>query len=235
MSVVIQQLPKGDLVRFREIDRSEEATLHYRRIGTRLIPEPVKDSIPNFFEDGPHSRAELVARWQPVVDEGGILLGAFADGDLVGIALLGREVAPRVRQLALLFVSRAHRRRGVAGSLTDAMGRVGAGERRRSVVRVIGPDRFRSWVLLGTRLSLDGAVARALRRGAGRHPHAPVAGRRSSCVAAGGCRGRDCGHGALGLSSAPGSVGGRSGTEASGSTQVGQAVESHYGLRVRDL
>ncbi len=121
MSVVIQQLPKGDLVRFREIDRSEEATLHYRQIGTRLVSEPVKDSIPNFFEECPHSVAELVARWQPVVEEGGILLGAFADGDLVGIALLGGEVAPRVRQLALLFVSRAHRRRGVAGSLTDAM------------------------------------------------------------------------------------------------------------------
>jgi GNAT superfamily N-acetyltransferase len=122
MSVVIQQLPKGGLVRFREIDRSEKATLHYRQIGRRLVSELVKDSIPDFFEEGPHSVAELVARWQPVVDEGGMLLGAFADGDLVGIALLGGEVAPRVRQLALLFVSRAHRRRGVAGSLTDAMG-----------------------------------------------------------------------------------------------------------------
>jgi GNAT superfamily N-acetyltransferase len=55
------------------------------------------------------------------VDGGGNLLGAFADGDLVGIALLGGEVAPGVRQLALLFASRSHRRRGVAGSLADAI------------------------------------------------------------------------------------------------------------------
>jgi GNAT superfamily N-acetyltransferase len=121
MGVVIQELQKDGLVRFREIDRSEEATLHYRQIGRRLLSEPVKDSIPNFLEEGPHSVAQLVARWQPVVDEGGVLLGAFADSDLAGIALLGNDVAPGMRQVALLFVSRPYRRRGVATALMDAV------------------------------------------------------------------------------------------------------------------
>jgi GNAT superfamily N-acetyltransferase len=120
-AVVIGPLPRSGLDRFREIDRSEEATLHYRQIGTRLIPEPVKDSIPNFFEQGPHSVGELIARWQPIVDGGGVLLGAFADGDLAGLALLGTEVAPKVRQVALLFVSRRYRGRGVATALLGAM------------------------------------------------------------------------------------------------------------------
>jgi GNAT superfamily N-acetyltransferase len=130
VALVIERLPRDGLLRFREIDRSEEVKAHYRQIGKRLVSAPASDSVPDFFADGDfHSIPELVKTWQPVVDAGGVLLGAFEDGKLAGIALLGGEVAAGVRQVALLFVDRQHRGRGVATALMDEMERVARGER----------------------------------------------------------------------------------------------------------
>jgi GNAT superfamily N-acetyltransferase len=121
VALVIERLPRDGLLRFREIDRSEEVVTHYRQVGKELVSKPVSDSVPNFFAEGEHhSIPEIVRTWQPVVDAGGALLGAF-DGELAGIALLGGEVAARVWQVALLYVSRPYRGRGVAGALLDEM------------------------------------------------------------------------------------------------------------------
>lgn len=120
MALVIERLPRDGLLRFREIDRSEEVVIHYRQVGLELVSKPVTDSVPNFSAEGDHSISEVVNTWQPVVDAGGVLLGAF-DGDLAGIALLAGEVANGVRQVALLYVSRPHRGRGVASALMDEM------------------------------------------------------------------------------------------------------------------
>ncbi len=134
MSLVIERLPRDGLERFREIDRSEEVATHYRQLGRRLVSKPVHDSVPNFFAEGDsHSIPELVKTWQPVVDAGGVLLGAFEDGKLAGIALLGGEVAVGVRQVALLFVSRLHRGRGVATALMDEMERLAGDEDARAL------------------------------------------------------------------------------------------------------
>jgi len=115
--LTIERLPLDGLERFGEIDRSEEITVHYAQVGTTLEATAVHDVVPTFRAEGPYSVAALVEEWQPVVDAGGVLLGAFEDGELAGIALLGQEVAPQVRQVALLFVSRPYRRRGVARAL----------------------------------------------------------------------------------------------------------------------
>jgi GNAT superfamily N-acetyltransferase len=122
VGTVVERLPKDGLERFREIDRSEEVGTHYRQVGTRLVTESVHDPIPNFLPEGDaHSIPELVRTWQPVVDAGGVLLGAGMEGHLAGIALLGGEVAEGVRQVALLYVSRPHRGCGVATALMDEM------------------------------------------------------------------------------------------------------------------
>jgi GNAT superfamily N-acetyltransferase len=125
MPLVVERLPGDGLERFREIDRSEEVATHYRQVGRRLVSKPVNDSVPNFLAEGDfHSVPELVKTWQPVVDAGGVLLGAFEHGQLAGIALLGGEVAAGVRQVALLYVSRPYRGRGVATALMDEMERL---------------------------------------------------------------------------------------------------------------
>lgn len=122
MAIVIRRLPADGLHRFAQIDRSEEIHVHYRQVGVQLIEEAVSDSVPDFFREGEHhSIPELVRTWQPVVDARGVLVGAF-DGDvLAGLALLGNEPAPGILQVALLYVSRPYRRRGVANALMDEM------------------------------------------------------------------------------------------------------------------
>lgn len=125
VSIVVDRLREHDLLRFSEIDRSEEVSAHYRQVGDRLFSEPVNESVPNFFTEGDHhSLTELVQTWQPVVDAGGVLLGAFDVRRLAGIALLGNEVDVGVLQVALLFVSRPYRRRGVASTLMDEVERL---------------------------------------------------------------------------------------------------------------
>src|SRR4051794_16933780 len=114
MALHVCPLGRDGLERFAEIDRSEELSLRYRQHGTTLTAESVREHVPGFRARGAyHSVEELVRAWQPVVDAGGLLLGAFEEHELAGIALLGGAVAPGVHQLALLYVSRAQRRRGV--------------------------------------------------------------------------------------------------------------------------
>ena len=125
MPLVVEQLGRDDLSRFSEIDRSEDVRIHYRVVGKQLVADEVIDTVPNFFAEGDHhSIPELVREWQPVVDAGGVLLGAFDNGRLAALALLGNEVAPGVCQLALLFVSGPYRRKGVAGTLMDEVERL---------------------------------------------------------------------------------------------------------------
>lgn len=125
MTIVIERLGPDGLHRFSEIDRSEDVRIHYRMAGNELVAEEVIDPVPNFFAEGEHhSVPQLVKEWQPVVDAGGVLLGAFDEDRLAAIALLGNEVAPGVHQLALLFVTRPYRRSGVASSLMDEIERL---------------------------------------------------------------------------------------------------------------
>lgn len=120
--ITVRSLPNDGLRRIAEIDRSEIAHAHYTQRGTELAAENVVDEIPDFYTEGErHSVSGLVAEWQPDLDAGGVLLGAFVGDDLAGIAMLGAEVSDRTRQLSLLFVSRRYRRRGVASAL---LGRV---------------------------------------------------------------------------------------------------------------
>jgi GNAT superfamily N-acetyltransferase len=122
--VRVERLPADGLERLAEIDRSEEVRARFRQAGTELVREPVAESVPDFFADGAfHSVPALVSEWQPVVDAGGALLGGFVGGRLAGVALLGGEVAPGVLQLALLYVSRQDRRKGVAGALLGELAR----------------------------------------------------------------------------------------------------------------
>jgi GNAT superfamily N-acetyltransferase len=159
MSIVIRRLPADGLRRFAEIDRSEEIYVHYRQVGEELIEEAVSDSVPDFFREGEHhSIPELVTTWQPVVDAGGVLLGAF-DGDVIaGLALLGTELAPGVVQVALVYVSRPYRRRGVASALMDEMEQLARDGGARALYVSAVPS--------------NQTLAGAFREGAGGHPHA---------------------------------------------------------------
>jgi GNAT superfamily N-acetyltransferase len=115
------EMTASDLPRIAEIDRSEHITQQYRsRNGAlELIDVDIR-------WDGPTKR-ELrhdIASWAPILDQGGVMLGAF-DGDrLVGFAILDPSLSEDCAQLTALYVTRTHRGHGVGRSLTDEIVRL---------------------------------------------------------------------------------------------------------------
>jgi ribosomal protein S18 acetylase RimI-like enzyme len=122
----IQRLPANALARLAEIDRSEHILRHYRVADGQLAVEETAFQVPDWDHvgHGEHSVRRLMDTWQPVVDAGGQLVGALQGSRLAGMALLRPELRPGMAQLALLYVSRAYRRRGVAGRLLAEVERI---------------------------------------------------------------------------------------------------------------
>jgi len=124
--VAIRRMEPAELARLGEIDRSEHVTSEYRWRNGALETHAVDVRVPPWAPSGDHEHtvASRVAAWTPWLDHGGTLLGAF-DGDaLVGIAIYRPRIAPATANLALLHVSRSHRRRGVGARLAEEVARL---------------------------------------------------------------------------------------------------------------
>lgn len=119
MSVVIRQLPPGDISRVGEIDRSEHVTTGYVFKNGTLESQVVDWNVPRWSADhsaGFSVRARI-EEWTPLLDAGGVLLGAMDGETLAGIAIMRPGLSQGVAQLAALYVDRKYRRRGIAGKL----------------------------------------------------------------------------------------------------------------------
>lgn len=117
--VDIRHLDKSDITRISEIDRSEHVTLSYVYRDGKLENCQVDWHVPRWFTDGreEHSVQALIDKCVPILKESGVLFGAL-DGDvLAGLAILRYKLSGTMSQLALLHVSRAHRRQGIATRL----------------------------------------------------------------------------------------------------------------------
>lgn len=115
----IEQLPASAITRIGEIDRTQHVTLAYQVQDGALHLAPIDWQIPPWSTEdaGPHSVAEKIRMWQPLVENGGLLLGAL-DGDrLVGFAILRYKLTAMMAQLAVLHISQSHRRQGIGQSL----------------------------------------------------------------------------------------------------------------------
>jgi ribosomal protein S18 acetylase RimI-like enzyme len=107
-------LPAPELARLGEIDRSEHISELYAMRDGVLEVRAVDEDSPR-WSDVP----ARIAEWAPLLERGGTLLGAL-DGDrLAGIAIYRPNLVPYMANLAVLHVSRAYRRRGVASGLTN--------------------------------------------------------------------------------------------------------------------
>jgi GNAT superfamily N-acetyltransferase len=106
------------------IDRSERVEKAYRVRDGRLEAFAVDWDVPAWDAggDGAHSVAAIVAGLEPVLERGGILLGAFCGERLAGVAVVEPQFEPRLGWLAFLHVSRPFRRRGVATALWNRAG-----------------------------------------------------------------------------------------------------------------
>jgi len=120
--IEIRELGADCIELIREIDRSEHIDVHYAVRDGRLRGEHVDFEVPQWDPEGhgDHSSARRITEFRPMVENGAILLGAFIDDHLAGIAIVDPLFDGRTAWFAFLHVSRAYRRRGVASALWAA-------------------------------------------------------------------------------------------------------------------
>ena len=108
----------SELARIAEIDRSEHITQQYRARGGNLELIAANIHAPRWGEPGEHSVQHYVDSWRPLIEAGGVLLGAF-DGDrLAGFAVYDPSRPEGAANLAVLHVSREYRGKGIGSKLT---------------------------------------------------------------------------------------------------------------------
>lgn len=117
--IKIRQMKPAELDRIGEIDRSEEISQGYLCRDGRLYLKDVRFSVPRWVQDGQgeHSVSGIIAVWRPCLEEGGVLFGAFDGDTLAGFAIYRPNISEGRGQLALLHVSKSHRRKGVGAIL----------------------------------------------------------------------------------------------------------------------
>ena len=121
--IEVRRLARAELSSVAEIDRTERIDLIYRQRGTELEGRHGNWTSPAW---DPHGRGEHSVEAQRhalerYVDAGGIALGAFSNGRLVGIGVVVPHLRPGIAQLAFLHVSKAFRAMGVGRRLSDEL------------------------------------------------------------------------------------------------------------------
>ena len=109
----------SELDRIGEIDRSEEIPQDYvQRDGVLQLKE-VEWSVPRWASQGDnsHSVSGKIAAWQPWLEQGGTMLGAFDGEALRAFAIYRPGLSEGTAQFAVIHVDRRYRRRGIGASL----------------------------------------------------------------------------------------------------------------------
>jgi GNAT superfamily N-acetyltransferase len=116
-------LGRAELSRVIEIDRRERIDARYDQQGTQLVARQGNWSASAWDPDGhgEHSVEAQVHALEHYVDTGGIALGAFAGGPLVGIGVVVPHLRTRTAQLAFLHVSAPLRATGIGSRLSEQL------------------------------------------------------------------------------------------------------------------
>ena len=123
--IIIRELPDGDIMRAKEVDRSEHITTGYVFRKGVLEAQVVDWNVPHWSEDpsSGFSAQSRIEGWGAVLDRGGVLLGAFDGEKLAGFAVLLPELSEGMAQLAALFVDSSYRRCGIGSLLVGEVER----------------------------------------------------------------------------------------------------------------
>ena len=125
-AVEFRRLRRTELSRVGEIDRTERIDVLYDQHGVELVARHGNWSAPAWDPDGhgEHSVEAHVHTLEHYVDTGGIVLGAFASGRLVGVGAVVPHLRPRIAQLAFLHVSAPFRAAGIGSRLSEQLEQV---------------------------------------------------------------------------------------------------------------
>ena len=121
--IEFRQLARVELSSIAEINRTERIDLIYEQHGTDLEERRGNWSSPAWDPHG-HGENSVAAHRQALehyLDAGGIPLGAFSKGQLVGIGVVVPHLRPKIAQLAFLHVSAAFRAMGIGRRLSDEL------------------------------------------------------------------------------------------------------------------
>jgi GNAT superfamily N-acetyltransferase len=124
--IALRRMPISELPRIREIDRSEHVTREYSIREGSLELRDADIRVPNWSPTGAgdHSVEANVRAWRPILERGGTLVGAFDADALAGFAIYRPRLSEDTANLAVLHVSRSHRRKGVASRLVEEVERL---------------------------------------------------------------------------------------------------------------
>lgn len=124
--ITIRRMASSELVRLAEIDRSEHITRLYTYRRGVLEARDADIEAPGWDRAGAHEHSVQgrIDEWRPILERGGTLLGALDGEALAGFAIYRPRLANGMANLAVLHVSRGHRRRGVAARLAAEVARL---------------------------------------------------------------------------------------------------------------
>lgn len=114
-------MQNSEIERIAEIDRSEHITKNYIYQDGSLVLEDVDlHALPWSTDgEGEHSVRARIEEWLPLLDDGGMMFGAFDDDLLTGFVIYRPNLAKDTAQLAALYVSKNYRSQGIGALLTD--------------------------------------------------------------------------------------------------------------------
>ncbi|MBV8716102.1 MAG: GNAT family N-acetyltransferase [Chloroflexi bacterium] len=116
----IRELARGELTRAYAIDDSDDGDVLYVMTGAYIKAIPLEWHRPRRTAE---RWDQLIVSWERILDQEGAVYGAFCGDLLVGVAVLRPRLTAARAQLQSLFVSPAHRRRGVARRLVEQVER----------------------------------------------------------------------------------------------------------------
>ena len=124
--ITIRHMASSELDRIAEIDRSEHVTEEYSYRRGVLERRTVDVVVPAWSPSGDHEHSVQgnVNAWQPILDRGGTLVGAFDAETLAGVAIYQPHLAEGMANLSVLYVSRSYRRKGIGSLLAGEVARL---------------------------------------------------------------------------------------------------------------
>jgi GNAT superfamily N-acetyltransferase len=122
-AVELRTLHRTELALVGEIDRRERIDVLYDQQGTRLVARHGTWDAGGWDPEGQgeHSVEAKVRELEHYVDRGGVVLGAFVSGRLVGVGVVVPQLRPGIAQLAFLHVSAPFRATGVGTGLSEQL------------------------------------------------------------------------------------------------------------------
>ena len=114
-------MQNSEIVRIAEIDRSEHVTKAYICKDGSLELKDVDWEIPRWTMEGDHDHTvqARIDESRPILDRGGVLMGAFDGEMLVGFSIYRPDLSEDTAQLAMLHISNDYRRQGIGSLFTN--------------------------------------------------------------------------------------------------------------------